>query len=88
MKKFLLIMLAAMGTLPLSAQTYDTIGSRYDSCYYTRWYDTCRSYLNGQQAELRGFETHSRINFAQGERPKVHFRGRAKAKSQPKGVTH
>ncbi len=56
MKKFLLIMLAAMGTLPLSAQTPDTIDSRYDSCYYTRWYDTCRSYLNGQQAKLRGFE--------------------------------
>lgn len=55
MKKFLLIMLAAMGTLPLSAQTYDTIDSRYDSCYYTRWYDTCRSYLNGQQAKLRGY---------------------------------
>lgn len=28
MKKFLLIMLAAMGTLPLSAQTPDTIDSR------------------------------------------------------------
>ena len=46
-------MLAAMGTLPLSAQTYDTIDSRYDSCYYTRWYDTCRTFLDGQIATIR-----------------------------------
>ena len=56
MKKFLLIMLAAMGTLPLSAQTYDTVGGyRHDSCYYTRWYDTCRTFLNGQYATIRKF---------------------------------
>ncbi len=56
MKKFLLIMLAAMGTLPLSAQTYDTVVEyRHDSCYYTRWYDTCRTFLNGQYATIRQF---------------------------------
>ena len=55
MKKFLLIMLAAMGTLPLSAQTPDTIVSRHDSCYYTRWYDTCRTFLSGQYATIRQF---------------------------------
>lgn len=34
-----------------SAQTYDTINSRYEKCYYDRWYDTCRCYLDGQNAE-------------------------------------
>lgn len=48
MKRLLLL----FGTMVLlvsgSAQTLDTIDSRYDGCYYTRWYDTCTAFLNGQ----------------------------------------
>ena len=33
------------------AQTTDTVDSRYDSCYYTHWYDTCQCFLNGQIAK-------------------------------------
>ncbi len=56
MKKSFIFIITLMCVVTAMAQTYDTIDSRYDSCYYTRWYDTCRSYLNGQQAKLRGFE--------------------------------
>jgi hypothetical protein len=62
MKKSIIFIIALVCAATAMAQAPDTIDSRYDSCYYTRWYDTCRSYLNGQQAELRGFETHSHIN--------------------------
>lgn len=50
-KVFLTISLAILSMVSVSAQTYDTIDSRYEKCYYTRWYDTCRCYLGGQNGK-------------------------------------
>ena len=61
MKKSIIFIIALVCAATAMAQAPDTIDSRYDSCYYTRWYDTCRSYLNGQQARINTFP-HSRIN--------------------------
>jgi hypothetical protein len=53
MKKSFIFIITLMCVVTAMAQTRDTICSRYDSCYYTRWYDTCRTFLDGQIATIR-----------------------------------